>query len=289
MPASRPLSLLDGPHQATLPLDIGGPIEPAASDEEMARRPVFTGAAVFARDPERYRLFCALFFEAGLGQMQACRLLGMSPQTGAAIIAREQAGMTAQQLRDMQAARARAVVTASLSAIQERLSDPEALRDIPLHHLAQTLQRAHEVGAMLAGDATSRVERVDGSSRAPRDAAADYLDSLPAADVRAIPAAESISAAEIGEARAEGDAGAEDGPEAGPEDGRRDKGASGQRDLQSRGETGLNHCKPMDKRDGSKASYAESYADTGATGAERDSSQAAAVVDGARVDGGERA
>lgn len=285
MPASRPLSLLDGPHQATLPLDIGGPIEPAASDEEMARRPVFTGAAVFARDPERYRLFCALFFEAGLGQMQACRLLGMSPQTGAAIIAREQAGMTAQQLRDMQAARARAVVTASLSAIQERLSDPEALRDIPLHHLAQTLQRAHEVGAMLAGDATSRVERVDGSSRAPRDAAADYLDSLPAADVRAVPLAESISGEENGEARAEAGeagAGAEAGPEAGPEDGRRDKGASGQRDLQSRGDGVVNRCSAMDKGDGCAESYAESYADAGAKGA-------AAVVDGARVDGGERA
>ena len=142
---------------------------------------------------------------------------------------------------------------------------------------------------MLAGDATSRVERVDGSSRAPRDAAADYLDSLPAADVRAIPAAESIPAAEIGEARAEGDAGAEAGPEEAARGDDGDQGASGQRDLQSRGASTLKRCMAMDKRDGSKSSYAESYADAGATGAKRESSQAAAVVDGARVDGGERA
>lgn len=276
--AGRPHSLLDAPTQAALPLGLGGNIEPAASVEVAARLPVFTGAAVFSRDPERYRLFCELFFTAGLGQMEVCRVLGMSPQTGAAIIAREQSGMTAQQLRDMQAARARTVVTATLSAIQERLSDPEALKEIPLHHLAQTLQRAHEVGAMLAGDATSRVERVD-SSRPSRDAAADYLDSIPAADVREHSPTQSIPTGKIGEARTDGSEGDQD-TDTGERDasGRpgvadRDGPDTGGRDLQSRTKYGAKDCNATDKAETDGASYADGYAGTaGAAAAE--------VVDG---------
>lgn len=271
MSPTRSNSLLDEPTQAALPLGLGGHIEPVASVEVAARLPVFTGAAVFSRDPERYRLFCELFFTAGLGQMEVCRVLGMSPQTGAAIIAREQSGMTAQQLRDMQAARARTVVTATLSAIQERLSDPEALKEIPLHHLAQTLQRAHEVVAMLAGDATSRVERVD-SSRPSRDAAADYLDSIPAADVREHPPAQSIPTGKIGEARTGGDSG-DQGTDGRPGVADRDGPDTCGRDLESRATDDASDCNATDKAETYGASYADGYAVTAGPAA-------AAVVDG---------
>ena len=144
-------SMMDQPLQGALPLE-GAPLDPAeAALPPAKRRPIFTGEGLARSDPGRYALFCRLFFEAGLGQMEACRMLGMSPQSGAAIIAREQAGMRAERLRSVQAARARAVVSLCMSAIQERLSDPAELADIPLRDLGRVLRDAHEVGALLAG------------------------------------------------------------------------------------------------------------------------------------------
>jgi hypothetical protein len=175
-------SLLDLPRQASLPLSPE--LEAEANHDHAAivasptpRSPIFSGERLYALDPDRYALFCRLYFEAGLSQMESCKLLGMSPQSGAAIISREQASMSASRLRQVQAARARAVVSLSLSAMQDRLSDPEALANVPLRDLAQAAQRAHEIAALLSGEATSRTERPDAGRASAADAAA-YLDSV---------------------------------------------------------------------------------------------------------------
>jgi hypothetical protein len=176
------ISLLDLPRQASLPLSPE--LEAEANHDHAAivasptpRSPIFSGERLYALDPDRYALFCRLYFEAGLSQMESCKLLGMSPQSGAAIISREQASMSASRLRQVQAARARAVVSLSLSAMQDRLSDPEALANVPLRDLAQAAQRAHEIAALLSGEATSRTERPDAGRASAADAAA-YLDSV---------------------------------------------------------------------------------------------------------------
>jgi hypothetical protein len=171
-------SLLDLPHQPPLPLDLDAEeAHDAAAIAQAPRNPIFSGDRLYKADPARYRLFCRLFFESGLGQMESCRLLGMSPQSGAAVIAREQASMSAADLRRVQAARARAVVSLALSAMQERLADPEALAAVPLRDIAQAAQRAQEIAALLSGEATSRVGRPDEMRRVADDAA-EYLDAV---------------------------------------------------------------------------------------------------------------
>jgi len=171
-------SLLDLPQQPALPLDLDAEERhDAAAVAQAPRNPIFSGERLYRSDPERYRLFCRLFFESGLGQMESCRLLAMSPQSGAAIIAREQASMSAADLRRVQASRARAVVSLALSAMQERLSDPEALADIPLRDIAQAAQRSQEIAALLSGEATSRVGRPEEMRRVAADAA-EYLDAV---------------------------------------------------------------------------------------------------------------
>ena len=180
MSSERSISLLDLPRQASFPLSAELEAEAQHDNAAIAashRSPIFSGERLYRSDPDRYALFCRLYFEAGLSQMESCKLLGMSPQSGAAIISREQASMSASRLRQIQAARARAVVSLSLSAMQDRLSDPEALSAVPLRDLAQAAQRAHEIAALLSGEATSRTERPDAGKASALDAAA-YLDAV---------------------------------------------------------------------------------------------------------------
>ncbi len=171
-------SLLDQPAQAMLPIDDidGIPAAPAASIDECARVPVFTGARFFERFPERYRMFCALFFSSGLGQMESCRLLRMSPQTGASIIQRELSSMSAEQLRQYQVRQARAVVSGSLSAMLESLSDPARVAGMSQRDHAQAAKVAHEIASLLDGQPTARTERVGDSDANQR--AADLLRDL---------------------------------------------------------------------------------------------------------------
>ena len=171
-------SLLDQPAQALLPLEDmdGPPPAPCTSVEECARIPVFTGALFFSRFPERYRLFCALFFESGVGQMEACRLLRMSPQTGASIIRREMDSMSAEAMRQYQVRQARAVVSQSLSAMLEAMADPERARAMSQRDHAQAAKVAHEIASLLDGQATSRIERRGDPDENQR--AADLLRSL---------------------------------------------------------------------------------------------------------------
>jgi predicted transcriptional regulator len=185
-------SLLDkGAHQQALGLDLAGPIEPIpageAGDLRLSRIPVFTGARVFSSDPQRYHLASALFFESGLGQMQIARLLAMSPQTVAAIIHREQDGMAAERLREVQAKRMAAVVSIASGAMVEMLSDPEARARMSLKDLAYAAKIATESAALLRGEATSRVGKAE-EQVSGRAAAADYLATLPEAHVSVGPA-----------------------------------------------------------------------------------------------------
>jgi hypothetical protein len=222
-------SLLDQPAQALLPIDDvdGLPPAPAQTVEDCARIPVFTGARFFERFPERYRLFCALFFSSGLGQMEACRLLRMSPQTGASIIARELASMGAEQLRQYQVRQARAVVSGSLSAMLESLSDPARVAQMSQRDHAQAAKVAHEIASLLDGQPTARTERVGDSDTNQR--AADLLRQL---GVTAKP----ITAREIAEPReaaaelVAADLGAAPGAELAPAD----PSAGVSSDLQSR-------------------------------------------------------
>ena len=164
-----PLESIGAQGELPLAMPEGEAIEREAAEADAAGAPakVFSGRLVAAREPERYRLFCSLYFDAGLGQMQVCEILRMSPQTGAAIIAAECASRPAADLRARQASRARAVVSLAMSAIQERLSDPEALKGIPLRDLAAVVQRAGEVAQLLDGQATARVEKAVVHGRAP--------------------------------------------------------------------------------------------------------------------------
>lgn len=164
--------------QGELSLDLDAAIEAearahgeGAGDGDHA----FTGRLVAKRTPERYRLFCSLYFDAGLGQMQVCELLHMSPQTGAAIIAAECAGRTADELRARQAARGRAVVMLALGAIQERLSDPKAAAEIPVRDLTAVIQRAGELALLQEGGATKRVEHVSKKSDVTEDDVREYM------------------------------------------------------------------------------------------------------------------
>jgi hypothetical protein len=205
-------SLLDLPHQPPLPLDLDAEeAHDAAAIAQAPRNPIFSGARIYRSDPVRYRLFARLFFESGLGQMESCRLLGMSPQSGAAIIAREQASMSAADLRRVQAARARSVVTMALSAMQERLADPESLAAVPLRDIAQAAQRAQEIAALLSGEATSRVGRPDEMRRVADDAA-EYLDAVQCPQ-------QSVCRGEIAGSRESGQAALVAGPDDGAEPG----------------------------------------------------------------------
>jgi len=194
VPGDDAASLLDQPAQALLPLEDmdGPPPAPCASVEECARIPVFTGARFFERFPERYRLFCALFFESGVGQMEACRLLRMSPQTGASIIRREMDSMSAEAMRQYQVRQARAVESQSLSAMLEAMADPERARSMSQRDHAQAAKVAHEIASLLDGQATSRIERRGDPEENQR--AADLLRGLGAM-------ARPISAEEVGPSR----------------------------------------------------------------------------------------
>ena len=173
--------------QQELPLAI--PEEVVVPDGATSERHVFSGRLVAKREPERYRLFCALYFDAGLGQMQICDLLKMSPQTGAAIIAAECASRPAKELRQKQAARGRAVMSLALSAIQERLSDPDRAAEIPVRDLALVVQRAGELAQLMEGEPTQRHEHTVKPPKVSDDDASDYLSRGPSgfADVE-IPA-----------------------------------------------------------------------------------------------------
>lgn len=164
--------------QAEIPLDLDAAETAALAPvpEATSETHVFTGRLVARREPEKYRLFCSLYFDAGLGQMQICRLLKMSPQTGAAIIAAECASRPAAELREKQAARARAVVSMAMSAIQERLADPAALKEIPIRDLAAVIQRAGDQAQLLDGQATARVEKTVKKEAVSDDDVRDYLD-----------------------------------------------------------------------------------------------------------------
>lgn len=193
MSSDQRTSLLDGaPVQPALGLALAGPIEPIPpgelGDAMLSRIPVFTGARVFSTDPHRYQLATTLFFESGLGQMQIARLLAMSPQTVAAIIHREQDGMAADRLREVQAKRMAAVVSIASGAMVEMLSDPSARANMSLKDLAYAAKIATESAALLRGEATSRVGKAEEQTVSGRAAAADYLATLPEAHVSVGPA-----------------------------------------------------------------------------------------------------
>lgn len=159
--------------QETLPLAI--PEEAVVPAGATLEDHVFTGRLVAKRAPERYRLFCALYFDAGLGQMQICKLLKMSPQTGAAIIAAECESRPAKELRRKQAARGRAVMSLALSAIQERLSDPARAAEIPVRDLALVVQRAGELAQLMEGEPTARHEHTVKPAKVSDQDVSDYL------------------------------------------------------------------------------------------------------------------
>lgn len=198
-------SLIDTqPRQSALALDLAGPIDPIpsgeAGDAMLTRIPVFTGARVYQTDPHRYQLAAALFFDNGLGQMQIARLLAMSPQTVAAIIHREQDSMAADDLRAAQAKRMAAVVSIASGAMVEMLSDPAARARMSLKDLAYATKIATESAALLRGEATSRVGR-DDTAATGHAAAADYLATLPEADIRVCPIPQPIRGEIIQDAR----------------------------------------------------------------------------------------
>ena len=105
--------------------------------------------------------------------------------------------------------RAREVVGRCIDAMNARLADPVALKDVPLRDLAQAAQRTQATAALLGAEAWNRSGHPV-ATRAPDDAA-DYLDSVSTVKGTSTKQDEPIYIAEVSHAR-EGENGTEPTP-----------------------------------------------------------------------------
>jgi len=159
--------------QLRLPMD-GSDRMPDAffSAEESGVTPEFTGARLFANNPNTYRAICALSAE-GLGAIRIGRILHVSPNTVLAVREREPQSIDIEKRRlaSLSSAGARMCV----EGIIEMLSDPAQVKKMTIKDKGIVFGILAEKAELLSGSPTSRLQTIGAP---PAVEVAEYLHWL---------------------------------------------------------------------------------------------------------------
>jgi hypothetical protein len=144
--------------EAQLKLFGSDQMDPALfATEESAPQRVFTGARLFARNPELYKSIVALSAE-GLGAIRIGRILNVSAHTVQAVREREPEAVAIEKNRIANLSRAGARMC--VEGIMDMLSDPEQEKKISLKDKGIVFGILAEKAELLSGSPTSRVLNV---------------------------------------------------------------------------------------------------------------------------------
>lgn len=140
----------------------GNVLEFAQNALEANGRGQHTAARLFLRNPQLYKAIMWLYASGSAGQLKTAEVLGVSVHTVRAVIQREKltpgAAMdTAKTLASMADLRAM-----TLETLIEKLADKDERKKIPFDKLMIGLGIQTEKIELLKGNATERVEHVDG-------------------------------------------------------------------------------------------------------------------------------
>ena len=141
-----------------LPLFGSDQMDPALfSDQESGPRPEFTGARLFAHNPDIYRAVVALSAE-GLGAIRIGRILHVSPNTVLAVREREPQSIDIEKRRlaSLSSAGARMCV----EGIIEMLSDPKQVAKMTIKDQGIVFGILAEKAELLSGSPTARLQTV---------------------------------------------------------------------------------------------------------------------------------
>jgi len=125
--------------------------------EESAPQRVFTGARLFAQNPELYKAIVALSAE-GLGAIRIGRILHVSAHTVQAVREREPAAVAIEKNRIANLSRAGARMC--VEGIMDMLSDPDQAKKISLKDKGIVFGILAEKSELLSGAPTSRILNV---------------------------------------------------------------------------------------------------------------------------------
>ncbi len=129
--------------------------------EELGQTPQFTGARLFANNPDTYRAVVALSAE-GLGAIRIGKILHVSPNTVLAVRAREPENIDIEKRRlaNLSSAAARMCV----EGIIEMLSDPEQVKKMSIKDKGIVFGILAEKAELLSGSPTARLQTVSAPS-----------------------------------------------------------------------------------------------------------------------------
>lgn len=125
--------------------------------EETAEQREYTGARLFAKDPERYKAVVALSGE-GLGVLRIGKILHVSPHTVMAVRAREPECVAIEKSRI--AGLSREAARMCVEGILELLCDPEQRKKMGIKELGITFGILAEKHELLSGAPTARIQTV---------------------------------------------------------------------------------------------------------------------------------
>ncbi|MFA5430087.1 MAG: hypothetical protein WC329_02890 [Candidatus Omnitrophota bacterium] len=142
--------------------------------EESAEQREYTGARLFAADPERYRSIVALSAE-GLGVLRIARILHVGPNTVLAVRAREPEVVDIEKRRIAGLSREGAKMC--VEGIIELLCDPVQKKKMTIKDLGIVFGILAEKHELLSGSPTARIQSV---SAAPAEDLMEYLSRVKA-------------------------------------------------------------------------------------------------------------
>jgi len=125
--------------------------------EETAEQREYTGARLFAKDPERYKAIVALSGE-GLGVLRIGKILHVSPHTVMAVRAREPECVAIEKSRI--AGLSREAMRMCVEGILELLCDPEQRKKMSIKELGITFGILAEKHELLSGAPTARIQTI---------------------------------------------------------------------------------------------------------------------------------
>jgi hypothetical protein len=125
--------------------------------EEKSEQREYTGARLFATDPERYKAIVALSGE-GLGVLRIGKILHVSPHTVMAVRAREPECVAIEKSRI--AGLSREAARMCVEGILELMCDPEQRKKIGIKELGITFGILAEKHELLSGAPTARIQTI---------------------------------------------------------------------------------------------------------------------------------
>jgi hypothetical protein len=150
-------SLIQGENQQLKLFDSTEMPDALFATEETAEQREYTGARLFAKDPERYKAVVALSGE-GLGVLRIGKILNVSPHTVMAVRAREPECVAIEKSRI--AGLSREAGRMCVEGILELLCDPEQRKKMGIKELSISFGILAEKHELLSGAPTARIQTV---------------------------------------------------------------------------------------------------------------------------------